>query len=291
MGLGLSSPCNFEARESSFSGLNVLETSHWNCLANPSLSRSETTDSKKIGSSNDSPTTAVMLAMSPKVISDTSSSVVATKVAGEGGQHSPTHFAPSSTVPIGPEEVAHASHDPVSATGDLSGSMLVLVVSSATMSSTIASTVTGANSFGGPSLETQSYTMSVKPVGVVQASSESVIAYSDPMVSTQVSLTSQVATEDGEEDFVGSEGSATTKYDSDSEGVHLHGPTIRELVGDLDKSWGNSKDWMLQLRDGRQLVLPLSLYRYPNCMSVCSSLEGECVPGNASITNAGQRVS
>ena len=117
--------------------------------------------------------------------------------------------------------------------------------------------------------------MQVKPVGVVQASSES----------------SQMAKEDGKEDFVGSEGSATTNYDSESKGVHLPGPTIRELVGDLDKSWGNSKDWMLQLCDGRQLVIPLSLYRFPDCMSACSSLEDECVSGNVSITNAGQRVS
>ena len=91
----------------------------------------------------------------------------------------------------------------------------------------------------------------------------------------------------GDEDFVGSEGPVTTNNDSDFEGSHLPGPTIRELVGDLDKSWGNSKDWILQLRDGRQLVLPLSLCRSPNSMSVCSSLEGECVPGNASSTNEG----
>ena len=45
-----------------------------------------------------------------------------------------------------------------------------------------------------------------------------------------------MAKEDGEEDFVGSEGSATTNYDFESEGVHLPSPTIRELVGDLDKS-------------------------------------------------------
>ena len=45
------------------------------------------------------------------------------------------------------------------------------------------------------------------------------------------------------------------------------------------------------MRDGKQLVLPLSLYRSPDCMLVCLSLEGECVPGNASITNEGQRVS
>jgi len=27
-------------------------------------------------------------------------------------------------------------------------------------------------------------------------------------------------------------------------------PTIRESISDLDKSWGNSKEWMLQLQDG-----------------------------------------
>ena len=83
------------------------------------------------------------------------------------------------------------------------------------------------------------------------------------------------------------EGSATTTNDSDLEGVHLPGPTIRELVGDLDKPWGNSKDWMLQLHDGQQLVLPLSLYRSPYSMSVCSSIEEECVPGIAAIANEG----
>ena len=38
-------------------------------------------------------------------------------------------------------------------------------------------------------------------------------------------------------------------------------------------------------------MLLLSLYRSPDCMLVYSSLEGECVPSNASITNEGQRVS
>ena len=38
-------------------------------------------------------------------------------------------------------------------------------------------------------------------------------------------------------------------------------------------------------------MLPLSLYRSPDSMSVCSSLEGERVPGNESCTNEGQRVS
>ena len=60
---------------------------------------------------------------------------------------------------------------------------------------------------------------------------------------------------------MGSEGLVTSNF----EGAQLPGPTIMELVGDLDimelvrdldKLWGNSKDWTLQLRDGRQLVLP-----------------------------------
>ena len=80
------------------------------------------------------------------------------------------------------------------------------------------------------------------------------------------------------------------------EGTHNSRPTIRELVGDLDKSWGNSKDWMLELRDGRQIVIPLSLYRSPDSGSLdsgseCSIIEGEVVPGNNSIATEGQIVS
>ena len=113
--------------------------------------------------------------------------------------------------------------------------------------------------------------------------SEPVMTLVDSIMSELVPLSSLVASEDGDEDFVGSEGSIT----SDFEGVQLLGLTRRELVGDLDKSWGNSKDWILQLRDGRQLVLPLSLYHSSDCMLVCSSLEGECVPGNVSSTDEG----
>ena len=51
--------------------------------------------------------------------------------------------------------------------------------------------------------------------------------------------------------IVGSEGPGTSVF----EGAQVPGPTIRELFGDLAKSWGNSKDWILQLCDGRQLVL------------------------------------
>ena len=66
--------------------------------------------------------------------------------------------------------------------------------------------------------------------------SESVRTFTDLMVSVLVSLSSPVASEDGDEDFVGSEGPVTTNNDSDFEGAHLPGPIIRELVGDLDKS-------------------------------------------------------
>ena len=116
---------------------------------------------------------------------------------------------------------------------------------------------------------------------------ELVLTLTKPRVSELVSLSSSVALEEGEDDFVGSEGLVTSNF----KGAQLLGPTIKELVKILDKSWGNSKDWILQLRDGRQLVLPLSLYHSSDCMSVCSSLEGDCVPGNASSTNEGQKVS
>ena len=92
-----------------------------------------------------------------------------------------------------------------------------------------------------------------------------------------------MATEVGEEDFIGLEGPGTSVF----EGAQLPGLTITELVEDLDKSWGNSKDWILQLRDGRQLVLPFSLYRSPDSMLVTSSLEGDCVPSNDSSTYEG----
>ena len=191
------------------------------------------------------------------------------------------------TMPTGPKEVTHTSYNLISAISNSNGSMLMPVVSSATVFTTIAPEVMGSNGCGGRSNQTQPFTMSGKPVGAVQAASESVPTYNDPMVSALVSLTSQMAMKDGEEDFVGSEGSVTTNYDSECKGVHLPNHTIKELVGDLDKSWGDSKDWILQLRYGKQLVLPFSLYCSPDCMSISSSLEGECVPSNVSITNEG----
>ena len=47
-----------------------------------------------------------------------------------------------------------------------------------------------------------------------------------------VSLDSTMASEVGEEDFLGLEGPKISIL----EGAQLPGPTIRELVGDLDKS-------------------------------------------------------
>ena len=45
-----------------------------------------------------------------------------------------------------------------------------------------------------------------------------------------------------------------------NEGLQNQHPLLRDFVGDMGKVWGNSKDWVLELRDGRQIVIPLSLY-------------------------------
>ena len=121
----------------------------------------------------------------------------------------------------------------------------------------------------------------------VESTAMTSVLVTNPIVPAIVSLDSPVASEIREEDFLGLEGLGISIF----EGAQLPGPNIRDLVGDLDKSWGNSKDWILQLRDGRKLVLPLSLYRSLDSMSVSSSLEGDCVTGNDSSTYEGQRVS
>ena len=172
--------------------------------------------------------------------------------------------------------LAHASHEPLSAVNALIGSIMVPVVSSATVSSIMVSKATGVDGFGGQRSQTQFSTMPIKPVGVAQASSEPVSISSAPIVSALVTWTSQVA----------------TKMRTDQP-LLITILILREfiylapLLGNCleTKSWGNSNDWMLQLHDGRQLVLPLSLYRSLDCVSICSSMEGECVPGTASIAN------
>ena len=111
LGLGLSSPLNFEAVESSFSGQRALESSYQNEFIIPSSGRNVLTAMKELETSMVSPTTSEQLAMSPKVTLDTNSSLVATEVAGEGVQHNPIRLAQPPTALTGPTVVAQASHE------------------------------------------------------------------------------------------------------------------------------------------------------------------------------------
>lgn len=36
-------------------------------------------------------------------------------------------------------------------------------------------------------------------------------------------------------------------------------PSIKNFVEDLEYTWGNSEEWVLELRDGRQIAFSLSL--------------------------------
>lgn len=181
LGLGLSSPLNCEASESSISGLNVLEPSIQNGFSSLSSDKSELNAMKELESSMVSANIAEQYMKSLKV------------------QHSPTPLTQPPTVSTRASVVAQASHIPLSMISALSGSRLVSVVSSTTIS---------------------------KPV----------MTFTNPIEVALVSLTSQVASDDRDEDFVGLEGSATTNSDFDFEGAHLPGLTIKELVEDLDKS-------------------------------------------------------
>jgi len=116
---------------------------------------------------------------------------------------------------------------------------MVPLVSLETVSSITVSEEMSINGFGGQrSLFklTQSSTMPIQLVVVAQASLKPISVSNAPIRSAVVNGTSQVAMEDGDDDFGGSKGSATTNNDSNLKGVHLLGPTIREMVGDLDKS-------------------------------------------------------
>ena len=36
-------------------------------------------------------------------------------------------------------------------------------------------------------------------------------------------------------------------------------PSIKDFVGDLESTWGNSNYWVLELRNGKRIAIPLSL--------------------------------
>ena len=71
---------------------------------------------------------------------------------------------------------------------------------------------------------------------------------------------------------------------------HDLSPRINDFVGDLSKTWGNSKDWNLELRDGRRIVIPLSAYRRPDSVSEQCTTEGVSNPGMAHLANEGHIV-
>ena len=93
-------------------------------------------------------------------------------------------------MPTEPKKVTYTSHDLISAISNSNGLKLMPAVSLATVFSTIAPEVMGSDGCGGQSNQTQPFTMSGKPVGAVQATSDSVPTCSDSMVSALVSLTS-----------------------------------------------------------------------------------------------------
>ena len=118
-----------------------------------------------------------------------------------------------------------------------------------------------------------------------------VLSFGDTTENLVVNPSSLAETKDEDKESLGPEERVTVQESDDVKGVFHSCPTIRELVGDLDKSWGNSKEWMLRLCDGRQIVLPLSLYRSPESMSDCSATDVETITGNESFINEGQIVS
>ena len=81
LGLGLSSPQNFEVGKSSFSGPRALESSYLNGFTMLSSSRSELTAMMDFTSSMVTPITSELPVMSTKV----SSSLTVIEVAGKGG--------------------------------------------------------------------------------------------------------------------------------------------------------------------------------------------------------------
>ena len=56
--------------------------------------------------------------------------------------------------------------------------------------------------------------------------------------------------------------------------------SIKNFVEDLEHTCGNSEKWVLELRGGRQIAIPLSLYHSPGSISDFSDLEGVVGQGN-----------
>ena len=134
LGLGLSSPPTFEAGESSSSGLKALETSYQNGFSMPSSGRSATKDFE---SSRTPPTISEQRMTSSWVSLGMNSSLAVTEVAGNGGEDTAIPLAQPPTASTGPTVVAQASQDQISPISELSGSKLVLVVSSAMISESV----------------------------------------------------------------------------------------------------------------------------------------------------------
>ena len=126
---------------------------------------------------------------------------------------------------------------------------------------------------------------SLEPAGM------KVLSLGDSIDNLVEKLASPMATKDEDEELLGPKVKATVHEGADCKVVFSPSPTIRELVNDLDKSWGNSKEWMLQLQDGRQIVILLSLYRSPESVLDCLVTDVEIVTGNDSFINEGQMVS
>ena len=73
--------------------------------------------------------------------------------------------------------------------------------------------------------------------------------------------------------------------------LHTLRPMIRDFVEHLDKSLGNSKDLVLELCDGQQIVIPLSLYQSLETLSEFSILKEEAILDMSFIPSDGQSVS
>ena len=110
LGPGLSSPSNFEAGESSFSGPRALETSYQNGFTTLSSGRSDNIATKDFESLRSTPTTLEHLATSSKVSLGMYSSLAASEVVGNAGEDSMIALAQPPTALTGPAVVAQASH-------------------------------------------------------------------------------------------------------------------------------------------------------------------------------------